>query len=69
VFGTVPTLVVSVPGQSHARSQLKSYYEYKPLGRHTVNLDELYHVGVQKALDSGDSATVTQAFIAMALEW
>jgi len=50
------------PGQSYARSKLKSYRDN---GDHTHNVDlnELFDKGLRKALEMGDKAIATQAFI------
>jgi len=50
------------PGQAHGRSKLESYREVAG-GRHTVDLDELFDVGLRKAIQCGNSAIATQAFI------
>lgn len=56
------------PGQSYARSKLESYREVEG-DRHTIDLDELFEVGLRKVLDKGDPVISTQAFISVVREY
>lgn len=56
------------PGQSYARSKLDSYKEVDS-GKHTVDLEELFDKGLRKALEIGDKAIATQAFITVVREY
>lgn len=55
------------PGQSYTRSKLDSYKEVGS-GKHTVDLEELFDKGLRQALEMGDKAIATQAFITVATE-
>jgi hypothetical protein len=55
------------PGQSYARSKLKSYEDIGN-GKHTVDLEELFDKGLRKALELNDRTIATQAFITVASE-
>lgn len=56
------------PGQSYQRSRLESYKKVDAW-KHTIDLDELFEVGICKALDGGDPAIITQTFISVVREY
>ena len=58
------------PGQSYQRSKLKSYKKIDGGWRHTVDVDELFDAGVDKALATKDRVIITQALVSIVLhEW
>ena len=53
------------PGQAYARKNLESYREVNK-AKHTIDIEELFEVGLKKVVELGDTAIATQAFVCVA---